>query len=281
MTTSENLGNQLNRIVYYARAALFDQGEVAQLTYVAFEGIVGTLKDEEITIRFPVGYRPDAVPMPGERKYKKEDLVNRYAWLAHYQLTVNSLLQLVTIVESMLNDLVRAIVQRYPRKLGSKRTVPIESVLDAATLEEVQLKATDSLINELSYKSPREFAGEFECFSSINLLECAAFHRYIEVKASRDIYVHNRGIANSVYLRKTESHARVGEGVQLPADIPYLLESYEYCLQLTEWLEAQLHEHWHSTELENRRAASTTPSSAQPAGPALQDLSQTASTPSP
>ena len=60
-------------------------------------------------------------------------------------------------------------------------------------------------------------------------------------------------VANDVYIRKAGSHARVKSGMGLPADIQYFLESYECCLQVAEWLEVELHGHWHSTEYEDRK----------------------------
>ncbi|MGH8604613.1 MAG: hypothetical protein ACREXR_18065, partial [Gammaproteobacteria bacterium] len=97
-------------------------------------------------------------------------------------------------------------------------------------LEDVHLCALDSLLNDLSYKSPKDFAESIDELLSINLLECPAFHRYMEVKVSRDIFIHNRGIANDVYVRKAASHVRVRSGMALPADTVYFLESYEYLL---------------------------------------------------
>jgi hypothetical protein len=88
------------------------------------------------------------------------------------------------------------------------------------------------LLNELSYKAPGEFAESMQTLISVNLLECPAFHRYMEIKATRDIFVRNRGIANDIYLRKAGSHARVKVGMVLSADIQYFLESYEHCLQV-------------------------------------------------
>ena len=41
--------------------------------------------------------------------------------------------------------------------------------------------------------------------------------------------------------------------MDLPADLQYFLESYEHCLQIADWLEEQLHSHWHSSEYEDRR----------------------------
>lgn len=254
--SSSNLGNQVNQIVRLARVSMFDQGELAQLTYGAFDiaaRSMQSMEQEEIEVTFPIGYKPDKTTIPSTRTYRKEQLLAKYQYLAFHQLTVNALVQLVTLVETMLGDVVRAIVARYPQKLGGKRTLSIQSVLEATTLEEVHLRATDTLLNELSYKSPAEFAESMEQLLSINLLECPAFHRYTEIKATRDIFVHNRGIANDVYVRKAGSHARVTSGKDLPADLQYFLESYEHCLQVVDWLEEQLHSHWHSSEYEDRR----------------------------
>ena len=51
--------------------------------------------------------------------------------------------------------------------------------------------------------------------------------------------------------------SRVKEGMVLPADIQYFLESYESCLSMVDWLEKELHEHWHSTECEDYQQRQT------------------------
>ena len=255
-----NIGNVLYRMVSAAKGALFDQGELAQLNYGAFDVVANNLsaaENEAIEVSFPVGYRPDRTPITSTRAYRKEDLLRRYQYLAFHQLPLNCLVQLVTIVEALLSDIVRAVVARYPQKLGAKRTVSLQLVLEATTLEDVHFRATDALLNDLSYKSPVEFAESLSSLLSLNLLECPAFHKYVELKACRDIYIHNRGVVNDTYLRKAGSHARAKLGHSLPIDIPYFLESYEACLQLTEWLENQLHERWHSSELEESQAKPT------------------------
>ncbi|MBL8522625.1 MAG: hypothetical protein JNN20_02935 [Betaproteobacteria bacterium] len=234
---------------------MFDQGELAQLTYGAFDIAARSMQEtdqDEIEITFPVGYKADKTAIPSTRKYRKEQLLSKYQFLAFNQLSVNALVHLVTIVETMLGDVVRAVIARYPQKLSGKRTLSIQAVLQSTSLEEVHLRATDALLNELAYKSPAEFAEAVEALLSVNLLECPAFHCYIEVKATRDIFVHNRGISNDVYVRKAGSHARVKSGMVLPVDIQYFLESYEHCLQIADWLEVELHSRWHSSEHEDR-----------------------------
>ncbi len=256
--TFPNLGNALYQLITTARHALFDQGELAQLTYGAFDVMADRVTSSEsdvIEISFPVGYRPDKTSILSTRTYTKQQLLGRYQFLAFTQMPLNGLAQLVTITEALVGDVVRAVVVRYPQKLGAKRVIQLQSVLEAQSLEEVHMRATDSLLNELSYKSPSDFACALDDLLSINLLGCPAFHKYIELKATRDIHVHNRGVVNETYLKKAASHARARDKMWLPVDIPYFLESYEACLQLTEWLEHELDQHWHSSDREAVRVS--------------------------
>ncbi|MCL5669540.1 MAG: hypothetical protein M1392_06180 [Gammaproteobacteria bacterium] len=124
--STESLGNQLNRIINDAKNALFDQGELAQLSYGAFDTAASAMQgseQQEIEIAFPVGWRPDKQPIQSTRKYRKDELLGRYQFLAFHQLSVNGLAQLVTIVEAMFGDIIRAVVLKYPQKLSSKRTI--------------------------------------------------------------------------------------------------------------------------------------------------------------
>ncbi len=254
--TTENLGNILNTLVGNARAALFNQGELAQLTYGAFSVAsekVTALEQNEIQVSYPIGYKPDKTTIQSNRTYTKNDLLQRYSALANYQLSINGVIQLVTIVEAMLGDIVRSVLMKYPKKLGEKRMVSLQGVLEAHTLDEIKTRCVESLLNDLTYKSPAEFAETLKQYISVDLSDCPAFHKYIEIKAARDIVIHNRGVANDTYRRKAASHARVSSGKYLPVDVPYFLESYEFCLQLTEWIETELHELWHSSQYTARK----------------------------
>ena len=139
----ENLGNQLYSIVGEAIRALFDQGELAQLTYGAFDIAARGMREsgqEEISVTFPIGYRADKTAMESTRTYKKEELLGRYQYLAFQQLSINGVVQLVTIVEAMLGGVVRAVVMKYPQKLGSKRNVSMKIILEAASIEEIHFE---------------------------------------------------------------------------------------------------------------------------------------------
>ena len=257
----ETIGDKLYAIVDYTRGELFAQGKMAQLTYQAFDWYVKSIQnsdDEEIIVSYPIGYKPSKETMLTERKFTKDEIKEEYQYLGLTQLPINGIFKLVTLIESMLLEILKAVVLKYPKKLGSKKQIDIATILSSDSILEVQLKVINKLLNELAYKSPEEFVKEFENITTINLFETPVSHRYKEIKATRDIYIHNMGIVNEIYIKKADSHARAKINYNLPIDVQYFLESYEYCLQLCEFLEIKLHEVWPSQKYEeaNKKTAS-------------------------
>jgi hypothetical protein len=253
--TNINFGNSLNGRNKNALYALFEVGEIFQLTFSSFEEMKKRIENdisEVFTLSYPIGFKPDKTSLLGKREYQKTDLLGRISNLSNEKLALNGIYQLITIVEAYLGDLIRLIILRYPKKIGGKRTIQCSEILEADDMESIYLKVANSVLNELSYKSPREFAEESKKITSINFLECPTFHKYVEIKATRDIHIHNLGIANELYLSKASTHSRAKLGQYLHVDNIYLLESYEACLQFIEWLELKLHEVWPSSDYEER-----------------------------
>lgn len=247
----ESFGDRLYNRISQARNLLFLQGELAQLTFQSFykyiELIHGT-KDDKIEVTYPVGYKPDNTPINSTHHYSKDDLIERYNFLGENQLPINGLYQLVTTIETLFGDILKETLIEFPVKISNKRKLDCELVLEAKSLDEVKIGIVNSIINELSYKSQKDFAEEFTKYIGINLLEKPTFHKYIELKATRDIYIHNQGIANEIYIIKADSLARVKSGISLPVNIQYFLQSYECCLQITEILEDALNKIWPSSK---------------------------------
>lgn len=244
-----SFGDRLYKKVDSQRFQLFIQGELAELTYQAYQLSISTISNgesETIEVTYPVGYKADKTSINNTQTYAKEDLVARYEYLGSSQMPINGVYQIVTIVEILLVDILRDILLEFPNKIPSKRKIDAEIVLESNSLDEVKNLIISSLINELNYKSPREFAEEFEKYTGIKLLEQPAFHKYIELKATRDVYIHNSGTANNIYLNKAGTLSRVRIGEFLPVTIQYFLESYECCLQLTEIIDLLLNRIWPS-----------------------------------
>ena len=253
-------GDKLIGIIGVCRNQLFLQGEIAQLTYISFEQTViwiDSQQQETISFSYPIGYYPDKAPMMSEPKnYSKEELKKRYAFLGFNKLPIDGIYKLVTIIESMLNDILRTVLMEFPKKIPNKRKLDIDHILACDSLDQIKLSIVDTILNEFAYKSPREYAEEFCSFTGVKLLENPVFHNYIELKATRDIHIHNKGIANDIYLTKAGVLARVKSGQYLPVTLQYFLEMYEQCLQLTDVLEEALDTIWPSLILRERKAMS-------------------------
>jgi hypothetical protein len=256
----ETFGDKLIEITNLSRNQLFLQGEMAQLTYISFEQMitwVDNQKEDTIPISYPIGYNPDKTTMMSQpHNYTKDDLKERYAFLGLNKLPIDAIYQLVTITETMLNDILRAILIEFPKKIPNKRKLDIDQVLACDNLDQIKLAIVDSILNEFAYKSPKEYADEFSFYTGVKLLETPVFHQYIELKATRDIHIHNKGVANEIYLNKAGVLARVKSGNYLPVTIQYFLEMYEQCLQLTEVLERALNDIWPSSVYKNRKQLS-------------------------
>jgi len=259
----ETFGNILNENLWNAKSALFLQGEMAQLTYLSFEKNVEWINQLEegatIPISYPLGYRADHTPIMSDPKnYTKEELTERYNFLGLNKLPLDSIFQLVTIVESLLNDILRTILIEYPNKISSKKQIEVNCILLSSSIEDAKIFVVDNILNEIAYKSPRDYAIEFEKYTSVNLLENPVFHKYIELKATRDIHIHNAGKANEIYTTKAGVLSRVKSGEYLPVDIPYFLMSYEQGLQLNENLEKELDKIWPSENFRKRKVVNNT-----------------------
>lgn len=256
--SQENLGNKINKLLNTAVGALFQQGKNAQLTYSAYDEMIKKIQSENLdtyTLTYPIGFNADKTQMLNNSEYETEEIIRQYNFLANNQLAINGVYQLVIIIEATISDLLRMIILKYPQKIGSKRSIKSNVVLSCSCIEELHMKTADSILNELAYKSPKEFAEEYKDFTSINLFEFPAYHKYIEIKATRDIYIHNLGIVNELYIGKTGSHAREKVGRKLPVTAQYFLESYEECIKLIEWLEIKHHDVWHSSVYEDKQTA--------------------------
>ncbi|HNX36594.1 MAG TPA: hypothetical protein PKM57_18380 [Kiritimatiellia bacterium] len=251
MTRHVEFGDTLYRTLNASMAQLFKLGELIQLSHNAFALAVQNIQqsaDEQIKLTYPLGVRPDGQAIVGENQYAKKDIIGHYQHLSAFELAKNGIYQLVTITETVLGDCLRLILLQYPKKIGAKRSIALSTIFECSSLEGVHLAAISALINELSYKSPREFAEVASEICGFNILEIPAYHQFIEIKATRDVYIHDRGQANAIYCNKAGSHARVQQGQSLPMIPKYFLDSHEFCMRLIESLMAEFHKVWPSQE---------------------------------
>ncbi len=125
--------------------------------------------------------------------------------------------QFVSIFETYLVDLLRLWLTAHPESLGGKK-IDFRAVLDAPDKDAITAAVVGRELNEVAYERP---AGWFAYLNQRVALGCPSpdqIDRIAEAKATRDVLVHHRGVANPTYAAKAGPRARhpAGERVEVP-----------------------------------------------------------------
>jgi hypothetical protein len=138
---------------------------------------------------------------------------------------------LVTAVsqfESYLFGVLRNVITKYPKKLTlnvggqevKDRQVSLDVLLRADTLTDALTEIIEHRLVSASYAKPKEYLQYVKSIANINT-DDPAFAAFIEIKATRDIIVHNGGVANETYVEKAGDLCRAVTGNVLPVDTMY------------------------------------------------------------
>lgn len=252
----QSLGNRINNVLINAQSNLFTVGRTAQLAYSAFSSHVENVEVNEngkVSFEYPVGQNNDGTVIPNITEISKEEYIDEFNLLASYTLPMTGITNLVMSMEVMIEDLVSEILMTFPQKFGKNKKVSFSYIFDYDSLEEARRAGIKELLSDLFYSSPKEIAEMLENVFSFSLLEIPQFLKYLELKATRDIHVHSRRIANEAYTRKAGVSARVESGEYLPVTIGYFLHAHETCLRLVEKLEDRFHSVWPSSEYDDKK----------------------------
>jgi hypothetical protein len=104
----------------------------------------------------------------------------------------------------------------FPKRLA-KRLVDFKTILEASDKAQITLWVVERALNELKYKKVQEWFAYLEGLANLGTPGADAIGRIAEIKASRDLLVHNRGIVSSTYVAKAGIHARhrIGERLEI------------------------------------------------------------------
>lgn len=134
-----------------------------------------------------------------------------------------TLIYLVSLAEHAFLDLARKFLLHDPRRFlidnGSKK-IEAKMIVDAGNFETLLEQMADLILHDLSYQKPADQMKYFEKVFGISFRQELAA-QWFEIKATRDILVHNGGMANGIYIQKAGSQARVACGEMLPIDRKY------------------------------------------------------------
>ncbi len=142
------------------------------------------------------------------------------------QLTQATFQQFLSIFEGFYFDLLRLWLTAYPQSLG-KKTVEFGTILGLPDKEAITRLVVGKELNEVLYDRPAGWFAYLEERARLGCPSAGEIERIAEAKASRDVLVHNKGIANKTYESKAGKLARARDGD--PLDIPdhYHRETWE------------------------------------------------------
>lgn len=130
------------------------------------------------------------------------------------QLVESTFQQFIATFENFFLDLLRLWLTAYPAGLGAK-TVTFQTVLDAPDKEAVTAGVVDHEIYQLLYQRPAEWFAYLNGRAKLNCPSREQVEQFAEAKATRDVLVHSRGVANRTYLSKAGRLARSADGERI------------------------------------------------------------------
>lgn len=147
------------------------------------------------------------------------------------ELFATSLIAAVSRTEDFILDALRMVLREYPERLelslqgnraarGSELTVPLSDVLAADDLGEIINGLIARRLGNASYAAPRDY---LQYLGSVVRMGVSSpeFEEYIEIKATRDLLVHNSGVVNETYLEKAGKAKRAKLGKLIPVNRAY------------------------------------------------------------
>ncbi len=170
----------------------------------------------------------DGIP----QKRSDIELKEIYDRFIQRELYENIIITTISKFEAYLFEVLRIIISAYPKKLTLnikgveiQRDIPLDLLLNANNLSEVIDQVIERRLNEVSYASPKEYLEYLGKIISIDITD-SAFLDYIEIKATRDLLIHNSGVVNEIYLSKSGSQKRGDIGQMILIDTEY----FDFCM---------------------------------------------------
>jgi hypothetical protein len=127
-------------------------------------------------------------------------------------------------------ELLALIFRTKPEALKSNEHVTVESVLQHSTLEELIESISERKVLDLSFKGVFALADYLKRRLSLELFDSDAdMERVVRIVEYRNLFVHNRGVVNRLYLSRVPTATeKIGEKIQLNGeqvteDVVYLM----------------------------------------------------------
>jgi hypothetical protein len=156
----------------------------------------------------------------------EEVLLGRAQLYVTDYLICSTFQQFVSLFEDYFFGLLRQWLGAYPGSL-SKKQVEVGAVLKAPDKAAIILTVVDKELNDLKYERVADWFAYLDRLANLGCPTPAEIEKLAEIKASRDILVHNNGVVNAIYVSKAGKCARYRDGEKLEIPEQYHRESWE------------------------------------------------------
>jgi hypothetical protein len=160
-------------------------------------------------------------------KVNEQPLLSKTQFYATDFLLSFTFQHFTSLFENFLFDALRLWLLAYPKSLPEalvERQEIIAALVDKAPIIEAFV---DKELNELKYDDVAKWFVYLEKRVKLGCPTVEEIEKLSEIKATRNILVHNRGIANERYLKKAGKLARCKSGERLEISEIYHRESWE------------------------------------------------------
>lgn len=187
----------LNDIYIWSKFALF-----------SLEAIEG---EREMIESIP-GFAVPSVSIQKKVKRNVDDVISIINKARSSELYKALIVYVVSLVEPVLLEIVKLTLLYDKRRLklkpkGSDKHLDYDTIVDCNNYNDVLNIIISKHVETLAYSTPKEQMEYLEKLLSIEI-DNNTWDEWIEIKASRDLIVHNSCIINKVYLEKTGDNAR-------------------------------------------------------------------------
>ncbi len=145
----------------------------------------------------------------------------------------------VSLFERFVFDLLSLWLTKYPDSLSANQ-LEFQTVLEAPDKDAIVAAVVQKKVHGLSYKRVDEWFAYLENIAKLGCPNQDQIEQLAEIKASRDVLVHNNGIANAIYVDKANSihvdnskkRARFSDGDKLELPEQYHRDSWQLIRQV-------------------------------------------------
>jgi len=141
-------------------------------------------------------------------------------------LTVSTFQQFLASFEDFIFGVIRLWLLRFPERLGKKQIFAAD-VFAAPDLDSIKRELVDREVGDLRYRKVKDWFIYLESMVKLGCPSSDEINQLAEAKVSRDVLVHNRGIANTIYEEKAGDLKRFNAGERIEIPEAYHLSVWE------------------------------------------------------